>query len=45
MDLWYVPMDEQIADVFTKTLGRRKFEYFRDKLGIMENVSLAESEC
>ena len=41
----YVPMDEQIVDVLTKPLGRGKFLYFRDKLKVMENVSLAEREC
>ena len=45
MELRYVPMDKQIADVFTKSLGRRKFVSFRDKLEIVENVSLAEREC
>ena len=45
MELRYVPMDEQIVDVLTKPLGRGKFMYFRDKLGVMENVSLTEREC
>ena len=45
MELWYVPTDEQIVDVLTKPLGRGKFVYFRDKLGVVENVSLAEREC
>ena len=27
------------------SLGRGKFVYFRDRLGVMENVSLAEREC
>ena len=34
--LQYVVMDEQIADVFTKPLGRVKFEYFREKLGFLQ---------
>ena len=45
VELLYVPMDEHIADVLTKPLGRGKFVYFRDKLGVVENVSLAEREC
>ena len=45
VELWYVPTDEQIADVLTKLLGRGKFVYFWDKLGVMENVSLVEREC
>ena len=30
--LQYVSTDEQVADVLTKPLSRRKFEDFRDKL-------------
>ena len=36
MKLQYVVMDEQIADVFTKPLDRVKFEYFREKLGVLQ---------
>jgi hypothetical protein len=36
--------DEQIADILTKPLCLGKFMYFRDKLGLAENVSLAERE-
>ena len=43
--LWYVPMDEHIADVLMKPLGQGKLVYFQDKLRVMENVSLAEREC
>ena len=45
VELQYVPMDEQIVDVFLKPLGRGKFVYFRDKLGVVENVFLVEREC
>ena len=45
MELWYVPTEKQIADVPMKSLGRGKFVYFRDKLRVVENVSLAEMEC
>ena len=45
MELRYVPIDEQIADVPMKLLGRGKFVYFWDKLRVMENVSLVEREC
>jgi hypothetical protein len=41
----YVPTAEQTADFFTKPLSLTKFAYFRDKLGIAENASLAEREC
>ena len=34
--LQYVAMKEQIADVLTKPLARVKFEYFREKLGVLE---------
>jgi hypothetical protein len=30
-----VGTDEQFADVLTKPLSRVKFEYFRDKLGVV----------
>ena len=32
-------------DVLTKPLSRMKFVYFRNRLGVVENVSLAEREC
>ena len=34
--LQYVAMDKQIADVLTKPLARVKFEYFREKLGVLQ---------
>ena len=34
--LQYVAIDEQIADVLTKALARVKFEYFREKLGVLQ---------
>ena len=36
MKLQYIAMDEQIADVLTKPLARVKFEYFREKLGVLQ---------
>ena len=33
--LQYVPTEEQVVDVLTKPLSRVKFEYFRDKLGVV----------
>ena len=35
MKLQYVATDDQIADVLTKPLARVKFEYFREKLGVL----------
>ena len=42
--LQYISTEEQIADIFTKPLLAVKFVYFRDKLGMAENASLAERE-
>jgi hypothetical protein len=41
----YISTHEQIADIFTKPLSKTKFEYFRDKIGLVENASLSEREC
>ena len=35
INIQYVSIDEQVVDVFTKPLSRVKFEYFRDKLGVV----------
>ena len=43
--LLYIPTNEQTADVLTKPLSKTKFEYFRDKLGVVENAPLVEREC
>ena len=34
--LQYVATDDQIVDVLTKSLARVKFEYFREKLGVLQ---------
>ena len=34
--LQYVTTEEQISDVLTKPLARVKFEYFREKLGLLQ---------
>ena len=34
--LQYVATDEQIADVLTNPLPRVNFEYFREKLGVVQ---------
>ena len=34
--LQYVSTDEQVVDVLTKPLSRVKFEYFQDKLGVVQ---------
>ena len=45
LSIQYVSTAEQIADILTKPLSLTKFVYFRDKLGVVENASLAEREC
>ena len=32
----YVPTTEQLADIFTKALGRRQFDFYFSKLGISD---------
>ena len=34
--LQYVTIDDQIANVLTKTLAKVKFKHFREKLGILQ---------
>ena len=34
--LQYVSTDEQVADMLTKPLSQVKFEYFCDKLGVVQ---------
>jgi hypothetical protein len=41
----YLSTHEKIADVFTKPLPRMKFEYFCERLGLVENASLVERKC
>ena len=36
VNLQYVAMEEQIADVLTNPLARVKFDYFREKLGVLQ---------
>jgi hypothetical protein len=45
LSIQYVLTVEQTADILTKPLSLTKFVYFRDKLGVAENASLAEREC
>ena len=35
VELRYVSTDKKVADVLTKLLFKMKFEYFRDKLGVV----------
>jgi hypothetical protein len=37
-ELYYISTNEQITNILTKPLSRVKYNYFRDKLGLMQNV-------
>ena len=37
VELQYISIEEKIVDILTKPLSRVKYEYFRDKLGVMHN--------
>jgi len=43
--LKYIATEEHAVDILTKPLPLTKFAHFRGKLGVVENVSLAEREC
>ncbi|MCO5611913.1 hypothetical protein L7F22_066172 [Adiantum nelumboides] len=47
IDLVYVKTNDQVADIFTKALGKEKFCYFCEALGIhhMQAYSELEGEC
>ena len=36
--LKYCPTEDMVADVFTKPLGKTKFQRFRDQMGIMNSI-------
>jgi hypothetical protein len=38
-------MEDQDADILTKALTRRKFEYHRDRIRVKDNPFLVEREC
>ena len=45
MLLQYIPTEDQDADILTKALTRRKFEYHRGRIGVKDNPYLVEREC
>ena len=40
INLVYCNTNENVVDIFTKPLGKAKFETFRDQLGVVENSFL-----
>jgi len=45
MLLDYIPSKEQDADILTKALQRCKFEFHKDRIGVVDNPFLVEREC
>ena len=45
VQLHCVSTNEQLADILTKSLGRGKHVYFRDKLRVVKNTFLVKREC
>jgi hypothetical protein len=41
----YIPTDEQIANILTKSLARGNHVYFKDKMGVVKNTFLDKREC
>jgi len=37
VQLSYTPTREQVADILTKALGRTRFDYFKEKMGMVKN--------
>eukprot|EP00253_Pinus_taeda_P021765 PITA_21765 len=45
MLLSYIPTEDQDADILTKAITRRKFEYHRGRIRVVDNPYLDEREC
>jgi hypothetical protein len=45
VELQYISTGEQFEDILTKALGRGKFVFFRNKLGVVSNTFLDMREC
>eukprot|EP00253_Pinus_taeda_P002936 PITA_02936 len=37
VQLSYTPIGEQVADILTKAFGKSKFDYFKEKMGMVNN--------
>ena len=44
MLLSYIPTEDHDADILTKALTRRKFEYHRGRIGVADNPYLVERD-
>jgi hypothetical protein len=45
VELQYISTKKQVADILTKALGRGKFVFFRDNLGVLSNTFLGKRKC
>ena len=45
VELQYISTKEQVTNILTKALGKGKFLFFRDKLGVVSNTFLSKREC
>jgi hypothetical protein len=41
----YVQTDEQMADIFTKALSRKKFMEFKVQMGLRQKPFITKREC
>ena len=44
IDLAYVKIDQQVVNIFTKALGKEKYAWFRDALGVHNMQAHAKLE-
>ena len=46
IEMQHIKTDDQVADLFTKSLSTNKFEMFRHQLGIVQRMEVdIEGEC
>jgi len=45
MLLQYIPTEDEDADILTKELAKRKFEYHKSRIGVADIPFLVEREC
>lgn len=44
VELWYIYTKEKVVDLLMKSLGREKFNHFRDKFGVVKNTFLGKRD-